>query len=186
MVVILIIVILAALIFPVAGNIREKAGRVVCLSNLKQIHHATMLYVAENRGWTPVSNFGGNWTNGWRTSILPYHGNWKIYLCPRAPAAAKNCYSRGNYGINAYIDEIGGQINLIARIQRPCDTIFYGENGDGDWVCEPMNGPWPNPGWIYPVHGNGASVVFVDGHAQWLSITAAHSNNFYLFLVTKP
>ena len=44
LVVIAIIAILAAILFPVFAQAREKARQTSCLSNLKQIGTATMLY----------------------------------------------------------------------------------------------------------------------------------------------
>jgi prepilin-type N-terminal cleavage/methylation domain-containing protein len=194
LVVITIIGILAALLFPTFGTIREKGQRVACISNLRQLYTALMLYCNDNQERTPIGVIGGNWTNCWREEIYPYHKNRKIYLCPRAPDAAKNRYSHANYGINAYIGENPNSIRL-SQITRPDLTIAIGENGDGDWVVEPRNeslwtvpspGPWPNPGWMYPLHADGSCVVFLDGHASWLSIAEAHNNSCYLFRLTKP
>src|ERR671934_1073768 len=47
LVVIAIIAILAAILFPVFAQAREKARQAGCLSNLKQIGTATMLYVQD-------------------------------------------------------------------------------------------------------------------------------------------
>jgi prepilin-type N-terminal cleavage/methylation domain-containing protein len=194
LVVITIIGILAAMLFPTFGGIREKGQRTACISNLRQLYTAMMLYCNDNDGRTPIGVIGGNWTNCWREEIEPYHNNHKIYLCPAAPAAAKNRYSHANYGINAYIGENPNSIHL-SQVSRPDQTIAIGENGDGDWVVEPRNespwtvpspGPWPNPGWMYPIHANGSCVVFMDGHASWISIADAHANGCYLFLLNKP
>src|SRR2546423_715961 len=47
LVVIAITAILAAILFPVFAQAREKAGQAGCLSNLKQIGTATMMYVQD-------------------------------------------------------------------------------------------------------------------------------------------
>src|SRR5438874_107201 len=47
LVVIAIIAILAAILFPVFAQAREKARQTTCLSNLKQIGTATMMYVQD-------------------------------------------------------------------------------------------------------------------------------------------
>lgn len=51
--VILIIGILAAILIPVMGSVREQAGVTQCQSNLRQVHVALMLYVNENKGMLP-------------------------------------------------------------------------------------------------------------------------------------
>src|SRR5437764_7841158 len=47
LVVIAIIAILAAILFPVFAQAREKARQTTCLSNMKQIGIATMMYIQD-------------------------------------------------------------------------------------------------------------------------------------------
>src|SRR5579871_5556649 len=76
LVVIAIIAILAAILFPVFAQAREKARQTTCLSNLKQIGLGTMMYVQDYdetyfSGW----GSGGGPEPGliiWRVAILPY------------------------------------------------------------------------------------------------------------------
>ena len=63
LVVIAIIAILAAILFPVFAQAREKARAVSCLSNLKQIGLACMMYVQDYEetypsGWMPSGSSG--------------------------------------------------------------------------------------------------------------------------------
>jgi prepilin-type N-terminal cleavage/methylation domain-containing protein/prepilin-type processing-associated H-X9-DG protein len=53
LVVIAILAILAALLFPVFAQAREKARQTACLSNLKQIGAALMMYVQDYDGFLP-------------------------------------------------------------------------------------------------------------------------------------
>jgi len=48
LVVIAIIAILAAILFPVFAQAREKARQASCLSNIKQIALGTMMYIQDN------------------------------------------------------------------------------------------------------------------------------------------
>ncbi len=53
--VIAIIGILAAIIIPVVGKVRQSARTVQCASNLRQIGSAIMLYAQDNRGLIPAA-----------------------------------------------------------------------------------------------------------------------------------
>ncbi|WP_394796793.1 DUF1559 domain-containing protein, partial [Armatimonas sp.] len=68
LVVIAIIAILAAILFPVFAQAREKARSVSCLSNMKQLGLGTMMYLQDYDELFPqsVSNSGTQWlTNFW-------------------------------------------------------------------------------------------------------------------------
>src|SRR5262245_5032594 len=54
LVVIAIIAILAAIRFPVVAQAREKARQIACLSNLKQLGTAWMMYVQDYDESTPM------------------------------------------------------------------------------------------------------------------------------------
>lgn len=58
--VIAIIGILAAILIPVLGSVREQAKRAACVSNLRQIGIACHLYAAENDDRLPPG--GGSWS----------------------------------------------------------------------------------------------------------------------------
>ena len=97
LVVIAIIAILAAILFPVFAQAREKARQTGCLSNTKQLGTAFMMYLQDydetlngpalrrcgNTGPTPYSNYwwGTNWIT-WPELIIPYTKNTGIYTCP--------------------------------------------------------------------------------------------------------
>ncbi len=55
LVVIAIIAILAAILFPVFAQARERARTASCLSNVKQITAAVLMYANDNNGFWPVS-----------------------------------------------------------------------------------------------------------------------------------
>ena len=112
LVVIAIIAILAAILFPVFAQAREKARSASCLSNTKQMGTALIMYSQDYDeqfplayGWYPgvgwlwqyVSNVpynnvcaggacGPNWTGAfstsWANSSQPYMKNFKILSCP--------------------------------------------------------------------------------------------------------
>ena len=63
LVVIAIIAILAAMLLPALSKAREKARSTNCISNLKQIAMAEVMYAGDNSDFTPA--FGNLVTSGW-------------------------------------------------------------------------------------------------------------------------
>ena len=84
LVVIAIIAILAAILFPVFAQAREKARTISCTSNLKQLGTAVAMYVQDYDEHFP---FGRNWTTytnpcGNKFQINPYLKNNAVWQCP--------------------------------------------------------------------------------------------------------
>src|SRR5437868_3373106 len=89
LVVIAIIAIIAAILFPVFAQAREMARRTACLSNLKQIGAATLMYAQdwdESLPYTPgnvVKLFGEpDAPSNFLGSIVPYVKTRDIFVCP--------------------------------------------------------------------------------------------------------
>ncbi|HVK06228.1 MAG TPA: prepilin-type N-terminal cleavage/methylation domain-containing protein [Armatimonadaceae bacterium] len=85
LVVIAIIAILAAILFPVFAQAREKARQTSCLSNLRQQGTAFQMYFQDYDGssirdtsWTPTQQGGWCW-NGW---VQPYVKSEQLFYCP--------------------------------------------------------------------------------------------------------
>src|SRR4051812_7716570 len=89
LVVIAIIPILAAILFPVFAQAREKARQTGCLSNLKQIGTGLMMYTQDYDEAYPCNWYGGLWPtmpNGrqykWMDALYPYVKNEQVFTCP--------------------------------------------------------------------------------------------------------
>jgi len=89
LVVIAIIAVLAAILFPVFAQAREKARQSSCLSNMKQIGLGFMQYVQDydeaypgmNQQAPPV-NGGTAWDRPFDSVVSPYVKNDQVYQCP--------------------------------------------------------------------------------------------------------
>src|SRR2546426_860314 len=120
LVVIAIIAILAAILFPVFAQAREKARQAMCLSNMKQIGQAMLMYGQDYdeklfpyrqdypSGATPglVSRYK-NYVF-FNQLLNPYVKNWGVWKCPsnQTSLGATVNYDYGgqnSYGVNNYV-----------------------------------------------------------------------------------
>src|SRR5947209_1847847 len=92
LVVIAIIAILAAILFPVFAQAREKARMTACLSNMKQIGTSLTMYAQDYDETYPFIRFtsspagsDANWTYVWRNAIRPYLKSQGVLACPSNP-----------------------------------------------------------------------------------------------------
>ena len=89
LVVIAIIAILAAILFPVFAQAREKARAASCLSNTKQLGLALMMYAQDyDENFVGSYSFPNGWGNCpryiWADMVQPYIKNVQLFTCPSA------------------------------------------------------------------------------------------------------
>jgi len=92
LVVIAIIAILAAILFPVFAQAKAAAKKIQCVSNLKQIATAIVMYGNDNDGVPPIIRECGGpgmpgcqvgkVTLGWMDLTQPYVKNFGVFKCP--------------------------------------------------------------------------------------------------------
>jgi prepilin-type N-terminal cleavage/methylation domain-containing protein/prepilin-type processing-associated H-X9-DG protein len=92
LVVIAVIAILAAMLFPVFAQVREKARQTHCLSNCRQVAVATSLYVQDFDETFPIlgaigSENGSPCSLGFYQVISPYTRSTALWRCPTNPTA---------------------------------------------------------------------------------------------------
>ena len=151
LVVIAIIAILAAILFPVFGQAREKARQTVCNSNLRQIGIAFALYVQDYdsllpdrrdlkdslpggfhpwTGWPPTDPRGG-----WAAVTLgSYTKNDQIWVCPSAAAIYK--------GLAEVEQTLPPPSNLPSNQQAAVRVNYWLWRFDHDFVNTPLKNLW--------------------------------------------
>ncbi len=90
LVVIAIIAILAAILFPVFAQAREKARAIACLSGTKQMALAVLQYSQDNDekcpggidGYGGRAQAGGEGGSGWAGQVYAYVKSTGVFLCP--------------------------------------------------------------------------------------------------------
>jgi len=116
LVVIAIIAILAAILFPVFAQVREKARQTSCLSNMKQVGLAITQYVQDYDETFPLANWGGrplNYAfNPWDVTIAPYVKSLKVFQCPDDSSAGAGLpvggYPWAGVGMSYAVNGVGG------------------------------------------------------------------------------
>ena len=111
----LMIPILAAILFPVFAQAREKARQVSCLSNEKQMALGVMMYAQDYDETYPTAP-------QWITQIDPYVKNPSVYACPSAASRAQ--IQQGGVYTYAYNSQMSKR--AIALLKAPQLTgILY-------------------------------------------------------------
>jgi prepilin-type N-terminal cleavage/methylation domain-containing protein/prepilin-type processing-associated H-X9-DG protein len=197
LVVIAIIAILAAILFPVFAQAREKARQTTCLSNLKQMSLGMRMYVQDYDELYPPHRLGPNCcypqAYTWKAAIFPYLKNLDFERCPsnafnRIPAVGDTKWvERGEPFPRSYcINSAGLNQNIYnarsdASIERPSEVIMicecrYGypnvHPSDQSWSSFKYSDGWdpkPNsPTGVLQTHQGTSNFVFLDGHVKAL------------------
>jgi len=194
LVVIAIIAILAAILFPVFAQAREKARQTSSLSNLRQYATATLMYVQDHDEVFPMSAyFNAPCVATFYWEVAPYVKNDQITQCPSEPLAMKMTDAVGfpcanTPPFNSYVVNHDVFVNgffpgvspvALAAIRRPSET---GMTYDGNVAV----GATPT-GQTQPVqarHSETFNLNFVDGHAK--SIQAKQTGTAPQFTVFGP
>jgi prepilin-type processing-associated H-X9-DG protein len=130
-----IIAILAAILFPVFAQAREKARGAACLSNVKQLGLGLHMYAQDYDETLPnhaadTANFlDAKAPANWAKAMAPYVKNTQIFSCPSAPLEPRLKSSApplNSYQGNAVV--LSAQGTALARIPNPAEIIFCQEN----------------------------------------------------------
>jgi prepilin-type N-terminal cleavage/methylation domain-containing protein/prepilin-type processing-associated H-X9-DG protein len=178
LVVIAIIAILAAILFPVFAQAREKARQASCQSNLRQLGLATAMYIQDYDetyplyqyndcvGFTCYQYWFGLRTNaGWDKThglLYPYMKNGQIQRCPSWTGKARlgdgngYGYNWGFLGSDYYVSYSWPPLNPAgeAALSSTADKILFADSGF-------MNVSW------YGGDNTMQETAGIDPPAQW-------------------
>jgi prepilin-type N-terminal cleavage/methylation domain-containing protein/prepilin-type processing-associated H-X9-DG protein len=176
LVVIAIIAILAAILFPVFAQAREKARQATCLSNLKQLGLATTMYAQDCDETLLPAQTG---TLRWPQLLAPYTKSRGFVLCPTArysaPIATGLTYADtindpvGPGGFNDYYYGLYPSYGFNYAYLSPsptCPDAFDSPSAACAAVPSTGTAPAASPPGINPATGVGASLASLEAPAS--------------------
>jgi len=155
----------AAIMFPVFARARDAAQQSACLNNVKQLSTAMQMYASD---WENTYPLAENWNDALRdylpklaanTSASPRKGVWN---CPSAKS------TQPSYALNRMLAGVADKdVNFVAQ------TVGIFESMPG---MNQVGGPelFPSPA----RHHNGHSVGFADGHVRSVDASQVGALNF--------
>lgn len=183
LVVMAIISILASILFPVFSKAKGKALSIACLSNVKQICIAALMYASDYDGTMCPGD--GPWTQ----TLQPYIKNYDILVCP-----TENNYNPGyalNYWLSAAaVSGTSGQETAgynLQQVDYVVQVVMFGDaTVPAAWYLYPENVDDPDPdddedtvgSTVAFRHNEGANFAFCDGHAKRLPETSPAISDF--------
>lgn len=163
LVVIAIIAILAAILFPVFAQAREKARAISCTSNLKQLATSVLMYAQDYDEIYPVG-VQDDWNQSWPVKVQPYVKNIGVFRCPSDGTGTQPDWTVGWGGVpisytcngmtgwngsaNATLGVMGMAqgwvtpgVRSLADVGRPAETVLITEKHNTDVL---KVGGWAN------------------------------------------
>jgi prepilin-type N-terminal cleavage/methylation domain-containing protein/prepilin-type processing-associated H-X9-DG protein len=195
LVVITIIAILMAILMPALQRAREQGQRASCLSNLKQLALAWILYADENDDRVVSSEAGGTWRNqygepwvgvtwagGWAQgtqlpaadqvrgirigALWPYVRELKLYKCPTGYRGELLTYAMMIASNGRSVD--GSPVwKKRILVPQPAERLLFVDEGLSSPDAYSVRYTTAQ-WWDQPVtrHGDGTTFSYVDGHAD--------------------
>jgi prepilin-type N-terminal cleavage/methylation domain-containing protein/prepilin-type processing-associated H-X9-DG protein len=191
LVVIAIIAILAAILFPVFAQAREKARAISCVSNIKQLNMAVRMYLQDNDDIFDelipggMNNLAGEVGEPgiWMAVLQPYLKSAAVLRCPDSviPEVIPTFAGRhtASIGMNSYLGAyfnwywdailhqppIGGRYTPEANVQYPSLTVLFCDGFD-----QTVDGNLPHGYWIDPGYGKGVNYGLSDRHTKGTNV----------------
>ena len=185
LVVITIIAVLAGLLFPVLGLVRQHSWQTAGVSNMRQVGAAFVLYAADHNFELPSPANRSGSLDRWPRALSKYLSDVTVYAAPgmadnyvaRKVDPIANSPNNTSYLMNGFND-LGGFDNpdvqiRLSQVESPGNTLLLGmqKPGSRHFYMD----------FLEPPHGNqkdrlelkayreGSNYTFVDGSARFIA-----------------
>jgi prepilin-type processing-associated H-X9-DG protein len=193
-VVIGIIALLAAILFPVLSRARENARKTTCLSNLQQLGLAFQQYTQDaGRRYPGAGQFqkwgnGGHWVSGTTTmataaapytatgvsanveagALYSYVRSGGVYVCP---SNADGDVKKLTYSMNC---AIAGMNDVRLRTPSEIVLLVDEDKANDGFFYIPGTSPsgFTSTDSLTQIHNGGGNILFTDGHVKFYSYNA--------------
>ncbi|MCK5804819.1 MAG: DUF1559 domain-containing protein [Lentisphaeria bacterium] len=191
LVVIAIIAILAAMLLPALQQARVKANTISCISNLKQISLAGLMYADDSDELIPIG--WGAYGNDWNTRWYKYINDLGAWTCTGGQGSANDVFNApgeaslramNSYGTVCESAVSTGGVRggngggaaegycstiVVPKVRRPSSRFLVGCSASTHRFCPPLHASWT---YHYPINKGMASYSHFPRHAQ--NFTAAY------------
>ncbi len=191
LVVIAIIAVLAAILFPVFAQAREKARQTSCASNARQLGMGVLMYLQDyDETLTPVAIASAD-GNGvlWPVLVAPYVKNEQVRRCPSDVRAKSNSYGLNEITFPDLTDpgNLQTRILTLAAFQTPSSTVMLGELGTQDDLKTDRPDAYKLTAPDYPLndaadarpsarHFQSVTLTWMDGHQKPARLEQFYTN----------
>ena len=181
-----LIAILAAILFPVFARTKEKGRQTSCLSNVKQLALAALMYTEDWNDCFPVQDDGllPNPKLQWPDQLMPYVENPEIYRCPsedRNPQGLHYVFNGARWiMVNTSALAAGPLVGMLTKtvtIRKPAKCALIWDDGRmestidvGTRRCGLYYDLTDTPPVNAGRHNEGDNFGFADGHAKWFDM----------------
>ena len=191
-----IIIILAGIVFPIYLQIRENARQTTCLSNLRQLGSASLLYAQDfGEHFPPYINLrvipppvpydlGAPAPELLYSSLTPYVKDKSVWFCPDDPYAgndvdmwgANHLHSSYYFGFlkTNFLTTQGENLNPVVlhptayrlKLWQPSHYKLIRDAHTFGTPFPPYHVNCPSAG---DNHFGGVNIFYLDGHAKWVN-----------------
>jgi len=194
LIVIAIITLLSAIVFPAYSRVRAKANQSTCASNLRQLGLAVGQYTQDNDEMEPMSEYmNGSCGETARSALMPYLKSNQLLVCPGSTSSFDLTYIFSNLGgvsacpdvptadnyvlnnsviPNAVLAGAAYQPVAISSLAQPSLTVAA---YDGNLSGAANGFQWLVQG----VHNGTVNLMFADGHVKDIATRQGDSTTRY-------